>query len=347
MSFSVIGGINGLTKIGDIYMIKTVMPFPLRENNCFLAESEDGWCVIDTGVNIQQNKEIWQKALKYLGISFKHIKNILLTHYHHDHMGLAGWMQELSGAKVLLPKEDIITFTTYITGNYYEEVRQDCFQAGWSDMLTHDLVADVHSIEILVRPFPEITELPDNYTFDFGGTTFTCLPLPGHTDGHVVLYSRQKRLLLSGDNIVPHTILHLTDWPHTRLTDPLNTHLAGLDVLSGFPVVSIIPGHGDVFNNLEERIGIIKKHHMRRKEVVYAGIKDGFTAWDLTAALFKESNYIHIKRLLLAETLAYLEALNEEGLVKKDICGNSFVYKRISTDLNFNFMDKLAVSNPS
>jgi glyoxylase-like metal-dependent hydrolase (beta-lactamase superfamily II) len=209
------------------------------------------------------------------------------------------------------------------------------------------LAADVHSIEVLVRPFPEITELPENYTFDFGGTSFICLPLPGHTDGHVVLYNRQKGLFLSGDNIVPHTILHLTDWPHTRLKNPLYTHLTGLDVLSSLPVDSIIPGHGDVFNNLEERIKIIKKHHMRRKEVVFAGIKDGVTAWELTSSLFKESNYIHIKRLLLAETLAYLEALNEEGSVKKDICGNSFVYKKISNDLNFNFMDKLTFSNPS
>lgn len=319
---------NDWIKVDNIYIIKTFMPFPLQENNCFLAESDNGWIVIDTGVNIDQNKDIWQRTLTDIGISFKQIKVIILTHYHHDHMGLAGWMQQLSGAKVLLPREDIITFNTYIAGNYYEQIKLDCQQAGWSEDLIRDLEADVNSIEPLVKPFPEISILEENYSFRFGDAYCSGYPLPGHTDGHVVFYSFQNQILFSGDNIVPHTILHLTDWPHTRMVNPLYSHMMGLDRLTDLSVKKIIPGHGDIFYNLQERVKIIKQHHMRRKEYIFNGLTDGDTAWDLASSIFKNSNYIHIKRLVLAETLAYLEALHAEGLINKETVEQKTIYTK-------------------
>jgi len=75
-----------LLKQGDIFVLKTTMPFPLRESNAYIAESDEGWVVIDTGVNIPENQYRWTQALKEIGIYFGHISKIYITHYHHDHM---------------------------------------------------------------------------------------------------------------------------------------------------------------------------------------------------------------------------------------------------------------------
>lgn len=306
-----------LIRQGDIFVLRTTMPFPLRESNAYIVESSDGWAVIDTGVNIPENQQRWSQALKEIGISFRHIKNIYSTHYHHDHMGLAGWLQEQSQAQVFLSKRDLDTFQTYIGGGcYYEFVKAQCLQAGWNQDLIKALADDIKNIDILMRPYPHLTPLGEGAEINLAGYRYKTYPIPGHSDGHVVFGGIENGWLLGGDNIIRHTILHLTDWPHTRLDNPLTEHLHSLQKLLIMKISLVLPGHGMSFANAAERIHLIEQHHERRKSQVLQGLQEPTSAWDLAVRLFRDNSYIHIKRLILAETLAYLNALVSERRVE-------------------------------
>lgn len=322
---------NILYQSEDLYVLRNFMPFPLKESNCYLADSNEGWTVIDTGVNIPSNRDIWTNALKEIGISFKQIKNIYLTHYHHDHLGLAGWIQQQSDCNVYLSSTDYNTFNTYIEGDsYYDHVKNACLNAGWSLDLVEKLSQDITEINPLIKPYPYLSIISDKQPISLGEHELITLPFPGHSDGHVVFYSNKDHLLLSGDNIVDHTILHLTDWPHTLLTNPLKAHLDEMQNLLNLPITKVLPGHGKIFSFTEEKIELINKHHFKRRQLVLDNLASPMTAWELACKIFKDSDYIHIKRLVLAETLAYLNSLIEMGLVEVDTSTTPYIYKKIS-----------------
>jgi glyoxylase-like metal-dependent hydrolase (beta-lactamase superfamily II) len=319
-----------LQSIREVHVFKTIMPFPLKDNNCFLAESDKGWVAIDTGVNMPANQAIWQYVLKQIGISFKHIDSIYLSHYHHDHIGLAGWLQQQSGAEVYMPYEDLLTFTNYVAcGNYYGQVKNTCVKEGWPVKLVQDLASDINSIDRLIRPLPELKPYYENDHLYLNGQKYEILNLPGHSDGHLVFYGPDTGVLLSGDNIVNHTILQITDWPHTRLINPLDMHLAQLNNLLDMEINLVLPGHGDVFKDLGVKIHQINRHHKNRKEVIYNHLTSPCSAWELAQQMFNDSEYIHIKRLNLAETVSYLSSLVVEGRVTVTEYQEHNIYERV------------------
>ena len=323
---------NGwLKKVAGIYILKMPMPFPLKENNCFLAETEHGWTVIDTGVNREENREIFGAALAAIGITWRHISSIYLTHYHHDHIGLAGWLQQKCEAAVYLPLPDIIAFETFIAGDsYYDRVYDACISADWSLVMAHELEQDLKNIKPLLEPLPELNPLPMEKTICLNGHNYTPIAIPGHTDGHCVLHCAENQVLFSGDNIVGHTLLHLTDWPQNIIDNPCDMHLEALNQLQQLPIVTVLPGHGQVFSNINERIDLINNHHHKRKALVFDNLKEPMTAWELAKTLSKSHTYIHIRRLLLAETLAYLQSLLHEGKVECTLVNSSYIYYRKS-----------------
>src|SRR5690625_3533722 len=80
------------------------LPFRLNHVNCFIAEGEKGYILIDTGLNNRQTEKIWDELLDK-----KQIDKILITHMHPDHYGFAGQLQKRTGAHLSMSKIDADT----------------------------------------------------------------------------------------------------------------------------------------------------------------------------------------------------------------------------------------------
>lgn len=321
---------NGwLKKLDDIYIIRMTMPFPLKENNCFLAESDDGWVILDTGVNLQSNKDLLKLAMDEIGITFKQLSAVYLTHYHHDHTGLTGWLQQQKAdLPVYLPQPDLLTWERYInTDTYLERAWPACKLAGWPRGYTEELAENINQINVMLEPYARFSPLFAGEQLSLGGHQYKAIAVPGHSAGHFVFHSPETNFLFSGDNVVDHTILHLTDWPHGNLENPCDTHLAALQNLKNLNINTVLPGHGSVFYNLFDKIDLINRHHQKRKAAVFDALQAPMNAWELTERLFPPHEFIHIRRLVMAETLAYLDSLVNEGLVEQDLVQNVYIYR--------------------
>ena len=79
------------------------LPFALRIVNCYLIQDNDGWTIVDTGINIPQAQAVWRLTFDSLSIRPRDIKRLVLTHMHPDHYGMAGWFQELCGEDGAVP----------------------------------------------------------------------------------------------------------------------------------------------------------------------------------------------------------------------------------------------------
>jgi glyoxylase-like metal-dependent hydrolase (beta-lactamase superfamily II) len=143
---------------------------PLQDNCTLLGDKETGEAVIiDPGAEVDR---IYRR-LGELGLT---LKQILLTHAHLDHAGVAVKLKRLTGAPILLHEGDL---------PLWQSMGQ---QAAWLGMDT-----------------PEI-EPPDAFLVDGQIVGLTNYPAqvictPGHTQGSISLYLAAQKLLIAGDTL--------------------------------------------------------------------------------------------------------------------------------------------------
>jgi glyoxylase-like metal-dependent hydrolase (beta-lactamase superfamily II) len=74
------------------------LPMALDHVNVY-AFDEDGWTLVDTGLNARRCRAAWEAALAG-PLAGAPVRRVIVTHHHPDHVGLAGWFQE-QGAELL------------------------------------------------------------------------------------------------------------------------------------------------------------------------------------------------------------------------------------------------------
>ena len=69
-----------------------------------VREEENGWTLIDAGLNNASTRELWAEQLRG-----KEVTDLFITHYHPDHFGYAGGLQQKTKARVSMTKTDAET----------------------------------------------------------------------------------------------------------------------------------------------------------------------------------------------------------------------------------------------
>jgi hypothetical protein len=69
------------------------VPGSLKHVNLWLLDDGNGVAVVDTGLDIPPCREAWE-ALLQGPLAGRPLTRIIVTHFHPDHLGLAGWLAE-------------------------------------------------------------------------------------------------------------------------------------------------------------------------------------------------------------------------------------------------------------
>jgi glyoxylase-like metal-dependent hydrolase (beta-lactamase superfamily II) len=312
-----------------IYRMPLPLPVPhLSHINTYLVKGDEGCLLVDTGWNTPESFDSLKEQLAELGIEGKEISQIVVTHVHPDHYGLAGKIKPLFGASLLFHhlEKDFIE-TRYVN---MEELIQELGQWLQRNGVPPERLAELQKASLPLLKFVTPT-MPD--TTLYGGETITCgdfnfevMPTPGHAPGHICLYEPDKKILLSGDHILPTITPHVGLHPQSG-PNPLGDYLDSLEVLKKLEVKQVLPGHEQPFTEFRERIEGISLHHdLRNAEILAAIGSDAKTAFELTT----EITWLHDvngvgwhrldnwdKRMAILETLAHLEAMRARGELDK------------------------------
>jgi glyoxylase-like metal-dependent hydrolase (beta-lactamase superfamily II) len=302
-----------------IYQVPLPLPFPLRIVNCYVLEDEGGWTVVDTGLNYPPGQAAWESALAQVGIGPESITRIILTHAHPDHYGMAGWLAAQSGAPVLLsPAEQ--AFARHVWGDgepIYQEVATFFRAHGMPDELIGAVRANMAALRPMTEPHPELQTLEPGAPLQIGPRQFQVLMTPGHSDGHLVFYCAEERLLLCGDTVLTKITPNISLWPHGR-PDPLADFLQSLDLLDGLDVELALPGHGPTIGLFGQRLQELREHHAVRLRAMEQMVGQGATAFAICTSVFPTSELSpHQIRFAMAETLAHLEYLAGIGRLER------------------------------
>jgi glyoxylase-like metal-dependent hydrolase (beta-lactamase superfamily II) len=303
-----------------IYQVQLPLPFPLRIVNCYALRDGDGWSIVDTGIHYPPGEAAWRAAFDALAIEPRAIGQIILTHAHPDHYGMAGWLQQLSGAPVLLaPDEQAFARRVWQAGEHNERaVTQYFLSHGMPAALAEQVRASLVETRQMTPPWPEATDLlPPGTSLTIGGRCFEAIAAPGHSEQHLVFYCAAERLLLCGDAVLTKISPNVSRWPDGQ-PDPLADFLGSLDALGKLSVDLALPGHGPLIERFADRLAELRAHHDERLELMARAAGGGATAFEICTAVFPTAALSpHQLRFAIAETLAHLEYLAIRGRVER------------------------------
>ena len=75
---------------------------PLGHTNIYLLQGEGGYVMIDAGIQSDEAVKAMRQQLAEAGVELSHISTLIITHGHGDHIGLAGYVREITGARIAL-----------------------------------------------------------------------------------------------------------------------------------------------------------------------------------------------------------------------------------------------------
>jgi glyoxylase-like metal-dependent hydrolase (beta-lactamase superfamily II) len=323
--------------------MKLPIPAPdgqLNHVNVYLIGGDGDWLLVDTGWNASNTFDALEKQLGETGVGFKDITRIVITHFHVDHYGLAGRLRELSGAKVAMHRME----KEFVDSRYVNMDELLTEIARWLHLhgvpekeLTHLQKASLGVRKFAVPVLPDIA-LEGGERISVGPFNFEVLWTPGHSLGHICLYESAKRILLSGDHILPTIFPNVGLHPQSG-DNPLGDYLDSLKVCGQLDVDLVLPAHEEVFTDLKKRIGELYHHQEERKEAILGALKDGgSTAYEISHHLSWIVNgvtlsYIELssldKRLAVMSALAHLEPLRNGGEVERTSKEGIFFYSRV------------------
>lgn len=311
---------------GRIIQVTIPLPFSLRWVNAYMLQDGAAWTVIDPGLNTELAQGVWDQVLAGLQLDYSCITRIVLTHYHPDHLGLAGWMQQRSGASVYLSEVgkqhmemlwgEGQRMTNAMAALYREH--------GVPELLLDQLKEHMESFVPLVHPLPAVTLMRDGDILLMGNRVWKAIETSGHAPGHISFYCEAHQLLMAGDHLLPQITPNVSLMPSSD-PDPLYHFIKGLDKLAELNVGLAFPGHRHPLQHAASRIEGIKQHHEERLAAWLQWlVEEQATAYAICSRAFGTVGKltVHQFRFAMGETLAHLRELERRGVaLRREVHG--------------------------
>jgi len=313
----------------SIALVKVPLPFPLQWVNSYLIRENQAYTVMDPGIHTSDTEQLWQEVLREQGITFAQIKQIIVTHYHPDHFGLAGWMQQQSGANVLISRESYrLAQLSWGTERIMPANIVNFYAMHGMDAATLSHIREhLASFEKQVHPFPEVQWIEPQDNIQMGGLSYGAIMAGGHASGQLIFYNADQQILFCGDQVLERISPNISLQPLDD-ANPLLTFLTSLKQLSKLPVKIAYTGHRDPIAAFTERTQELISHHEKRLQQIQALLVKPTDAYELCRMLFSEHLSIHQLRFAMAETLAHLVYLRERGEVFENCVAGIYYFGR-------------------
>ncbi len=326
--------------IPGIHQLKIPIPNnPLGYTNTYLVQEDSGYLLIDAGWSDEEAFRALKKQLDEIGVDLKDISQIIVTHAHRDHYGLADRLRQLTQARISLHHlEKNVIAPRY--RNIDEVIRQLDRWFHVNGMPDKELpTSQAAFVGMSQSPAPALPDISLNggETISTGVFNLQVLWTPGHSPGHICLHETTRKILFSGDHVLPVITPNISLQPQSN-ANPLGDFLNSLNMVKKLDVNLVLPAHEHRFTDLKTRVEEIIWHHKQRNSEILETIKaEPKTAYQIATKItwmpelggvrFK-ALAVWDKRAAVSETLAHLEAMRIDGKVTKFSRDDIIYYRR-------------------
>ena len=313
--------------LNGVHQIKSPGPSGASwPTNVYVIEGGDGHILVDSGWDSQESLWALQEGIKAANLKLRDIKRVVITHIHPDHYGLSTKLKQICGAQVAIHRID----AGFISPRYedFADLIKKTEELLRQNGVPQDELPQLKEASLWMNKYvtpdsPEVM-LEDGDIISNGSFELEVLWTPGHSPGHICLYERERKFILTGDHILYDTTPHVGFNPLSG-DNPLGDYVSSLKKLERLKVNFILPGHGPLFNALGLRTEKILQHHEDRKSAIMKSLRNGLqTAYAIAQQIpwmtdqgdtaFRDLS-VWDKRMAVTETLAHLKLLIEEDKV--------------------------------
>ena len=252
--------------------LRLALPFRLDHVNVYILRDGAGYVVFDTGIFDELTKSVWTTLLN--DVLDLPITRIIVSHYHPDHAGMAGWLAERTGAPVLMPATEYLTSLVLLldpSALDSEPYRSFYRGHGLDESTTDSLLTLGNRYLKMVAPLPRTyRRLIAGETLLIDDHSFHVATAGGHAPEQAMLHAPSRKLLLCADQVLARISPNISVDAHDPDGDPLGIYLRSLATLRAtIPADTLIlPGHNLPFIGLHTRIDELTAHHHSRCDAI-------------------------------------------------------------------------------
>jgi glyoxylase-like metal-dependent hydrolase (beta-lactamase superfamily II) len=306
----------------NLFRMRMELPFPPGHVNCWLLRDGAGWLVVDAGAHVPGAMQRWEDTFAAV-LEGRPVTRVLVTHFHYDHVGLAGWMCDRWQAPLLMSRTEYLQTRLLLaedSGALAAQMLAQGRDAGAPDSYLRHLAGR--------RPLyrSEVTPVPHHYQRLRAGDTLVVDGQPwqvrvgrGHAPEMLCLYSAEQGLLIGADQILPRISPYIGVMSWEPEGDPLAEFLLSNQTFRDLPRDTLVlPSHGEPFTGLHARIDALDAHHAERLATLTAALDRPMTGYEAARVLFPRVVEDSQIGFVIGEGLAHLNRLVATGVLLRE-----------------------------
>lgn len=320
-----------------LWWLRLPLPLALNHINIYLLEDGDGWVLVDTGMHMPETISLWEEMIVKC-LDGKPIKTVIATHMHPDHVGMAGWLGQRFHAPLWMSQAEYYQARTF--SNMPRDVgwttEQFIFSHGLGQDYIEHLKQQLPRFNMAVYPMPgAFRRLIDGQVVEIGGDRWRVITCYGHSPEHVCLYNEQRRLLLSGDQVIARITSNVSVMASEPEANPLPHWIDSLNRMFQLPADTLVlPSHNLPFLGLHQRVRELLSHHDDHLNALVEACREPRTVIELLPVLFRRPLDFNVIAMAVGEALAHLHCLMSRAQVERSR-GDDGVYRYRSNVLGW------------
>ncbi len=319
--------------ISQVTSLQVPVPLPVHYTNCYVIDTQDGYIIVDTGMDTVTAKGAWEEFIQHGGLDPSTVRLLFVTHFHPDHLGLAQWLSDRLDCPVTMMKGEAEFTATFRNPERSPQQRaqmQDFYRAhSVPDLIVKNWFALDGAFRQTMTVPPAFETVLDGEARTIGSVDLTFVEQGGHTAHQGLIYLPQHNVLLTGDQVLSRITPNVSLWP-SGPTNPLADYITSLRQLLALPHPIGLPAHETIIDDVNTRVMEILTHHERRNQKLLELLRHGpTTAYDLTRRLFTRPLDDYQLQFAIGETLAHLEFLRIQQRVATQQPEAAIVYELV------------------
>jgi glyoxylase-like metal-dependent hydrolase (beta-lactamase superfamily II) len=300
------------------------VPGSLKHINVWALDDGEGVALVDTGLDIPPSRAAWETL--FAGpLSGRAVTRVIVTHFHPDHIGLAGWLTQRFGVPLWMTREEWL-YARMLTSDIRDAPPAEAVAywrtAGWSEeRIEAEKGKGWGRFASMVSAVPvSFVRMRDGDTIRVGGREWRVVVGSGHCPEHACLVDEEAGLMIAGDQVLPRITSNVSLSLSEPMADPLGDWLASIEKLGALPAdLFVLPSHGEPFNGLHARLEALRHGHLDRLDALHVHLAQPRRAVDCFSVLFGRAIDDSILGLATGEAMAHLRRLEVEGRAAREV----------------------------